>query len=203
MQGTSIFLPTILRGIYPGISQTALQLRSVPPYIVSCAWTLSIAYLCQRTRRHGVFIAGSLIPTVIGYVIFVAAKNPSVLYFASFLTYSGAVPCGPIFLSWAAANASPETSRAITTALVPGVGTWGSIVATWAYAKGAPRYVPGNALNVGGACTAIMLALFLRYYAQRENKLRDEGRRDHRLEGLNQDQIDALGNRHPQFRYLL
>lgn len=39
------------------------------------------------------------------------------------------------------------------------------------------------------------MALFLRWYAQHENKMREQGKRDHRLEGLNQEEIDALGNR--------
>jgi hypothetical protein len=34
-----------------------------------------------------------------------------------------------------------------------------------------------------------------------ENKQRDNGKRDHRLEGLSQEDIDELGHTHPSFRF--
>ncbi|KAK4046768.1 hypothetical protein OIV83_005873 [Microbotryomycetes sp. JL201] len=203
VQGTSLFLPTVVRTL-GNYSTIEVQLRSVPPYIVACVYTLTISWLCSRTRRHGIFIIGSMLLSCVGYIIFLASTNKAVLYFATFLTFSGAVPCGPIFLSWAAANSAPDTSRAIATAIVPGVGTWGSIVATWAYLpKYAPRFVPGNALNTAGALAAAAVAGGILLYVQNENKLREQGRRDHRLEGLSQDEIDDLGNRHPDFRLLI
>ncbi|SCV73475.1 BQ2448_7401 [Microbotryum intermedium] len=186
VQGASLFLPTVIRtlGKFSTVEDKLIQLRSVPPYIIATCWSIFISWLCLRTRKHGVWIAFSCCFSTIGYILFLTVRNTKVLYFATFITYSGAVPCGPIFLSWAVANASPETSRAITSALVPGVGTWGSIVATWAYLpKFAPRYKPGNSLNVAAA--------------------RDEGKRDHLLEGLTEQQQTALGFKHPEFRYLI
>ncbi|KAK4046980.1 hypothetical protein OIO90_006372 [Microbotryomycetes sp. JL221] len=203
VQGTSLFLPTIVRTL-GNYSTIEVQLRSVPPYVLAAVYTLTISYCCTRFKRHGVFIIGSMLLSCVGYILFLATTNKAVLYFATFLTFSGAVPCGPIFLSWAAANSSPETSRAIATAIVPSVGTWGSIVATWAYLpKYQPRYIPGNALNTAGALAAAAIAFVIMLYIKRENSLREQGRRDDRLEGLSQDEIEALGNRHPDFRLLL
>jgi hypothetical protein len=34
-----------------------------------------------------------------------------------------------------------------------------------------------------------------------ENRARAAGKRDHRLEGLTEEEQEALGSRHPQFRY--
>lgn len=58
-----------------------------------------------------------------------------------------------------------------------------------------PRTVPGNALNIGATTMAAVIALFIMLYCKRENSLRDAGKRDHRLEGLNAEEITALGNR--------
>ncbi|ORY54754.1 hypothetical protein BCR35DRAFT_335725 [Leucosporidium creatinivorum] len=87
----------------------------------------------------------------------------------------GAVPCGPIFI-----------------ALVPGIGTCGSIIATWAYLpKFAPCYMPGNTLNVGATTLAAAIALLIMLYCKRENSLRDAGKWDRCLEGLNSEEIAA------------
>lgn len=42
-------------------------------------------------------------------------------YGACFLAVSGAGPLGPMFLTWATDNAAPDTVRAATTGLVPGL----------------------------------------------------------------------------------
>ncbi|KAI6562608.1 hypothetical protein MCOR09_007731 [Pyricularia oryzae] len=46
------------------------------------------------------------------------------------------------------------------------------------------------------------LAIFGILYCLRENKLRAAGKRDHRLEGLTEDETLHLGYRHPSFRYI-
>jgi len=39
-------------------------------------------------------------------------------------------------------------------------------------------------------------------YAKWENAKRERGERDHRLNGLSEDEKDQLGYRHPEFRYI-
>ncbi|KAI5477352.1 hypothetical protein MNV49_006494 [Pseudohyphozyma bogoriensis] len=203
VQGTGLFLPTIVKtlGTY---SSVEANLRTVPPYVVATAWSIAVAYGCFKTRKHGYWIAGSVSLSCIGYIIFITSRNNKVLYGATFLTYSGAVPCGPIFLAWATTNAAPETARAVTTAMVTGFASYGSVVATWAYlAKTAPRYVPGNTLNVAVTAATVFLSLAMVAYIKWENKQREEGKRDHRLEGLSPDEAVQLGSQHPSFRYML
>lgn len=65
--------------------------------------------------------------------MFLASDNPKVLYGASFLTFTGALPCGPFFLAWATANAGGPTARAVTSAIVPAWGSWGSMACVWLY----------------------------------------------------------------------
>lgn len=40
------------------------------------------------------------------------------------------------------------------------------------------------------------------FYARWENALRDRGGRDNRLVGLTEEQVQKLGYRHPDFRYI-
>lgn len=40
-------------------------------------------------------------------------------------------------------------------------------------------------------------------YCKYENKVRDAGGRDHRVEGMSEGDVVELGYRHPEFRYIL
>ena len=46
----------------------------------------------------------------------------------------------------------------------------------------------------------LALALFSIAYCKWENKQRKLGKRDHRLNGLSEEQVKDLGHRHPDFR---
>ncbi|GAA5884442.1 hypothetical protein JCM6882_005254 [Rhodosporidiobolus microsporus] len=203
VQGTSLFLPTIISGL-GNYTTTETQLRSVPPYIVASAWSVFISFFAWKTRKHGVFIAGSCVFSLIGYIMFLASDNPNVLYGASFLTFTGALPCGPFFLAWATANSGSPTTRAVTAAIVPAWGSVGSMICTWLYLpKYKPRYIPGNSFNVASAACAAGIAIILTFYCQWENKQRVAGKRDHRLEGKTEEEIRELGHRHPNYRLML
>ncbi|SCV72843.1 BQ2448_4380 [Microbotryum intermedium] len=202
VQSSALFLPTVIHTL-GNFSVVEVQLRCVPPYMVATLWSIFIFWVCFRTRKHGIWIAFTCCFSVTGYIIFLTVHNSKILYFATFLTFSGSVTAGPIFLTWAVVNASPETSRAITAALVPGIGTWGSLVAMWTtLPKYAPRYVPGNGLNVAACAIPAVISLGITAYCNWENHQRDLGKRDDRLEGLTQKEQEALGFKHPGFRYL-
>ncbi|BGP01408.1 major facilitator superfamily protein [Rhodotorula toruloides] len=202
VQGTSIFLPTIINGLGK-YSATQVQLRTVPPYIVASAWAFGISYCAWKTRVHGYFVAGSTVLSIVGYIMFLASKDPKVLYGASFLTFTGALPCGPLFLAWATANAGTPTARAVTSAIVPAWGSIGSIICTWLYLpQYKPRYIPGNAFNVFSAAISCVIGLTCSLYASWENKQREAGRRDWRLDGKSEQEIKELGEMHPNYRLM-
>lgn len=50
-------------------------------------------------------------------------------YAACFLSIAGGSPSGPMLVTWGADNAAPDTVKAVTTALIPGLGAIGSIIA--------------------------------------------------------------------------
>ncbi|GAA6011294.1 hypothetical protein JCM10207_008289 [Rhodosporidiobolus poonsookiae] len=202
VQGTSLFLPTIIAGLGK-YTTTETQLRTVPPYVVASAWSVFISYFAWKTRRHGIFVACSCIFSVIGYAMFLGSKNSKVLYGASFLTFTGALPCGPFFLAWATANSGTPTARAVTAAIVPAWGSIGSMICTWIYLpKYKPRYIPGNSFNIACSIGAATTALCMLFYCRWENKQRIAGRRDNRIDGKTEEEIKALGHRHPAYRLM-
>jgi len=100
-------------------------------------------------------------------------------------------------------NCPLPTSRAILSALIPGLGTIGSVVSTWTYTtQFAPNYIPGNAINVATTTIVFFIGAFLTWYVRWENRRREAGKLDYRLEGLTEREAELLGHKHPAFRYV-
>jgi hypothetical protein len=68
--------------------------------------------------------------------------------------------------------------KAVAAATVVGLGTMGSIVASWSYLPfDAPRYNIGNSLNLAATILGQLLAVGLMIKNKRENALRERGGR--------------------------
>ncbi|GLB41650.1 putative MFS general substrate transporter [Lyophyllum shimeji] len=202
-QGLSLFMPTVVAtlGHYTVVQS---QLRTVPPYVVAAVWAVVCTYFSYRTRRRAAVILACALFMVAGYAIAVGTKNSHARYAACFLTLAGASPAGPLVLAWGADNAAPDTVRAVATALIPGVGALGSVIAVWTYLPAdAPNYHNGNTLNLSTSCATCLLTGIGFLYLRHENAKRDQGKRDHRLQGKTPSEIEQLGYLHPNFRYLV
>ena len=66
----------------------------------------------------------------------------------------------------------------------------------------APNYPIGHTINLDAAVCVAMLAIFGILYIVYENKARARGKRDHRLDGIDETRQGELGYRHPSFRYI-
>lgn len=92
------------------------------------------------------------------------------------------------------------------TAWVVTFGTGGGVLATWVYlakeAKIGHGYPTGHTINLCGQIAVLLLSTFGILYCKWENKQRALGKRDHRLNGKSEREIQDLGYRHPEFRYM-
>lgn len=203
VQGTAVFLPSVVRSIFPAPKHTVIdqQLLTVPPNIAGAIATLVFAYASAKFRVRSVFvIAGSLV-MVIGYAMFVGSSNLYVRYAASFFATSGAFTQGALLPAYAAVNANNDSERTGAIAVTVFFGNIGGLISCWTYLnKYAPNYLPGNALNLAGGIIMAITCLALVTWQRWENSQRDAGKRDWKLDGLTEDQIDLLGSDHPHFR---
>uniref|UniRef100_V5EG15 Permease of the major facilitator superfamily n=2 Tax=Kalmanozyma brasiliensis (strain GHG001) TaxID=1365824 RepID=V5EG15_KALBG len=203
VQGTAVFLPTTVRGIFPAPRYTVIdqQLLTVPPNIAGAIATLAFAYASAKFKIRSVFtIAGSLVMTL-GYAMFVGSNNLYVRYAASFFATSGAFTQGALLPAYAAVNANNDSERAGAIAVTVFFGNIGGLISCWTYLnRYAPNFLPGNGLNLAGGITMALSGVLLVTWQRWENKQRDAGKRDHRLEGLTEDEIYLLGSDHPHFR---
>jgi len=194
-------LPTIIANLGKFTTVEA-QLRTVPPHLISGVYAVGSAYLAYRLRQRGTFIVIASLVTLVGYAIFVGSNNSHIRYGACFLALAGSGSTSSMFLSWATENSAPETVRATTTAIVAGAGSIGSLISVWAYLPSdAPKYRHAHSLNLAGACISLLLAIIGTLYINWENAKRDHGKRDNRLSGKSQAEIDELGSQHPEYRY--
>ncbi|KAK3343441.1 major facilitator superfamily domain-containing protein [Lasiosphaeria hispida] len=200
VQGLSVFLPTILADL--GWSNTKAQLYSVPPYVAACAVAVAVAYASDKTKQRGIYLAVFSLIALAGFAILRWVEQPNIRYMGVFFVTIGAFPGGPGFLSWALNNSAGPSVRAVTSGYVVMLGTMGGIVATWTYQPfDAPKYYIGHSINLAGQAAVFCLSIFGIFYCMYENRVRAAGKRDHRLEGLTEEQAQDLGYRHPRFHY--
>ncbi|KAF2278348.1 MFS general substrate transporter [Westerdykella ornata] len=201
VQGISLFMPTILADL--GWTATKAQLYSVPPYVCACVVAIFIAFVSDKTNRRGIYLAAFTLLAITGFAILRWATDANIRYMGVFFITLGAFPGGPGFLSWGMNNAAGPAIRAVSSAYIVTLGTAGGILATWTYRKAeAPRYPTGHTINLAGQIAVCVLALAGIAYCKWENRQRDLGKRDGRLNGLSEEEIRDLGYRHPSFRYI-
>ncbi|GAA5894425.1 hypothetical protein JCM6882_004816 [Rhodosporidiobolus microsporus] len=209
VQGLGFFLPSILRSIYPSLSTVDLQLRTVPPYVVGVASLLITSYCGYKTNRRGIYMLIVLPFLALGYALFLGVNAGEARYAATFFIAIGSFSCGPLSTSWATINTTSDTARAATLSMVIFCGNIGGLIATWTYipklSDPVPRLsqVPGNSLNLAGAIVQWLLAAGLLVYMTRENRAKERGRDDWRLEEAGSAGEELLGQKHPAFRFLL
>ena len=136
---------------------------------------------------------------------FSGSAKPNVQYAGVYLGALGIYPCIANTISWTANNVEGVYKRGITLGFVIGWGNLNGVVASNIYrGQDAPRFYPGHAVVLA------YLSLFLlggsilqRVLLVRENKKRLAGGRDSWIEGMNEQEIDKLGDKRPDFIYTL
>ncbi|EEH37164.2 high-affinity nicotinic acid transporter [Paracoccidioides lutzii Pb01] len=141
--------------------------------------------------------------TTVGYIILLCQQSvsPGVCYFAVLTISAGAFMAHPITIAWLNNNVGGHYKRGISAAMQIGLGNSGGLIASnLFFPSEAPRYPTGfrTSLALVWVCAVTCIAFFL--YLHRENRLRDEGFRDHLLL-LPENEVDNLGDDHPSFRF--
>ncbi|KAF6744579.1 major facilitator superfamily domain-containing protein [Ephemerocybe angulata] len=200
-QGLSLFLPSVIRSL-GNYTTVEVQLRTVPPYLVSALWAVGNAWISARIRRRWLPLLWNTLFGVIGYAISVSTQNAHARYAACFLIIIAGAVVGPMWVIWGTDNAAPDTMRAVVSGAIPGVGAIGAVMAVWTYVPtDAPHYRRGNLGNLSTMSFMTVLIVIIALYIRNENQKRERGERDGRLVGKTEKELQDLGYLHPQFRY--
>ncbi|KAB5551027.1 major facilitator superfamily domain-containing protein [Coniochaeta sp. 2T2.1] len=199
----SLFLPSIIVNLGWSTTVVRAQLMSVPPYAVAALLTVAIGFIADRTRQRGMCNILVSLLGVAGFSMLLGSDKPAVQYAGTFLGALGIYPCISNTISWMANNIEGVYKRGVVLGFVIGWGNLNGIVSSNIYFD-SPRYFVGHGVVM--AYMALFLfggSVLMTTLLRIENARRRRGERDHWVEGKTDKEIDALGDRRPDFMYTL
>ncbi|KZV89876.1 MFS general substrate transporter [Exidia glandulosa HHB12029] len=222
----ALFTPSIIKGL--GATNANANLLSVPPYALGFVSTILFALGSDRLCMRGPFIIFGMSIVIVGYIILLTPVSFGVQYFALHLCVIGCCPCIATCITWVGNNFGPTYTRATVMGLFFATGNSAGIVSSNVYpVRTAPRYTMGHSVAIAFSAMAIACAVTMMLDNARHNRARDaqhgrvlsRGKEsvDERtgravdafdrarwgLEGLSDDEVVLLGDRHPAYRYIL
>ncbi|KAL1641814.1 hypothetical protein SLS58_005856 [Diplodia intermedia] len=205
--GYSVFLPTLLHGLYPAWSTPRVQAMTIPCYGAGVAACLLLAYASDRLQRRGAVAAASALVACAGYVVLLATGGTASAAAAGGYAGCVVVPVGmgavaTVCVAWQAGNVPRFGKRAVALAMqMMGTNT-GGIMMSYIYPKSeGPRYRRGHSVTLSLALVAVAFICFLSWHFARVNRRRAAGKEDWKLAGLTPEQVEELGDRSPHFVY--
>lgn len=202
VQGLAFFTPTIVATIYPNYSTVRKQLYTVPPYVVGAVFEVLIPALSWRLDKRQIFFVPVALLTMMGYIMFLASKDTSVRYAATFFTAISCFAAGPLTNAQVSAQVISDSARSMSLATNMMFGNIGGLVATWSYLGwDGPNYPIGNGLNLAASTMILILSVATLLWMNWDNKRRDKVDVSRKLEGLSQAEIECLEWKHPGWRW--
>lgn len=170
----SYFLPVILAG--GGYSTQLSLILSAPPYVFAAIWTFAGAVIADKTRTRGPVIVVNALFCTVGLFVMAFGGKIGVRYFGSFLAIAGCQANVPAVLAYQANNILRHSKRAVSSAIVIGMGGVGGIFASLVYRQvDFPGYLPGLGATIGCQGAIVLMVLGLSLYFKRANKKADQG----------------------------
>jgi nitrate/nitrite transporter NarK len=199
----SLFLPTIVKEL--GYTTTKAQLLSVPPYAAAAILTILIGYIADRRRQRGICNICVSFIGIIGFAMLIGSTRPGVKYAGTFLGALGIYPCIPNTISWMSNNIEGVYKRGVTLGFVIGWGNLNGVVSSNIFrTKDSPRFILGHSVIMAYMIVFLLCgSVLMDFLLMRENAARKAGKRDHWVEGKSEKEIELLGDRRPDFLYVL
>ncbi len=197
----SLFLPSIINNLGWNNTVVRSQLMSVPPYAAAAILTIAVGYIADRTRQRGLCnIVVSLIG-IAGFGMLIGSSNPAVQYAGTFFGALGIYPCISNTITWVANNTEGVYKRGVVLGFVIGWGNLNGVVSSNIYFA-SPHYLQGHGVVL--AYMALFLlggSVLMTTLLRVENAKRRRGDRDGWVTGLDEKEIESLGDRRPDFIY--
>jgi MFS family permease len=201
LYGFSLFLPTIITEM--GFAATQAQLLSVPPYAAAAVMTISIGFIADKTGQRGLCNMGVSILGIAGFAMLLGSQVAHVKYGGTFLAALGIYPCIANTITWISNNIEGVYKRGVVLGFVIGWGNLNGVVSSNIFFN-PPKYTVGHAVIMAYMIVFLLGgSIVLEILLIRENAARRAGKRDHWVEGLNEKEREALGDRRPDFIYTL
>lgn len=205
--GLAFFMPSIVLGM--GFSPIRTQLMTVPPFAVAFVVGLATAYLADRYRKRGITAIATLLISLIGIVMFYRGRTNAVRYPSLFFLITGAYANGPCLLAWVPNNTAAHTRRATAIATSFMLTNTGGLVSTWIFPTSDAPYYPFASKFILSLVVISLVAVSaeMAILAQLNKRKEDPEYRERLLRPVQDlpfaEQLVKLGDRHPDFKYIL
>ena len=199
--GYAYFSPTIIAQL--GYTSIHANLLSTPPWAAAFVFAMSVAISSDYLAHRFIFALTCILIAMIGFIVLLVPNLPTSVYYGSlFLAAPGAYAAMPIIVCWFNTNLGGHLKRSVGSAWQIGFGNIGGIIATYVFLPDtAPRFVWGKSVCIGFLGLAVLSTVIYFVGCAWENKRRDE-----RVCGpsyLSEEEMNRLGDAHPDFRYIL
>ncbi|KAF8507520.1 MFS general substrate transporter [Hysterangium stoloniferum] len=214
LYGISLFLPSIISGF--GFSTPISQLLTVPPYLFATTLTLTWGYYSDKVGRRYPFILMGLCMLTIGFAIQISDAHRGAKYFGTFFCVAGSYAAFPGVVAWLGNNLSGQYKRGVGMAVQIGIGNFAGAIASNIFrTQDAPRYILGHGIElmfIGIGFISLFLAvlIYTRINAQRDANeaslvtgAEKSSDGEERKYGYTIQELKDLGDRAPDFRYML
>ncbi|CAG8078745.1 unnamed protein product [Penicillium salamii] len=196
----SLFVPTII-----SYSSIRAQLLSVPPYAAAAILTVTVGFIADRTRQRGLCNIAVSFLGMAGFSMLLGCESAGARYAGVFLGAMGIYPAIANTISWTSNNTEGVYKRGVSIGIIIGWGNLNGIVSSNIYREeDKPRYYPGHGVVLAYLVLFLFGGSVVQYLLlRRENGKRRRGERDAWVEGMDQSQVDLLGDQRPDFIYTL
>lgn len=202
LSGT-FFLPTILVEFQWAAEEA--QVHTIPVYVFAAGMMIIGAWASDRLKhRYGFFVLGTAMVTI-GYAMLLSqvGKSRDYKFGAVFLVFGGAYMVTPMALAWLQNNLSGQWKRAFGSSIQVMIGNIAGVIGSNIFlVQESPTYKTGYGVSLAFMWFGLIAATLLFLLMWRENKKRDAGERDDRL-NLPDDIKNNLGDAYPTFRFTL
>lgn len=204
LQGVTLFLPSIVNNIGHW-TKAESQALTTPPYFLAFIATLAIGWSSDRYFERAYHMIGINILAIVGFLLLMLVDHSQlgVHYFAACLVTVSVYANVAVKVAWFNNNFAGLTKKATASAFIISIGTIGGAVGGQIYMD-PPTYFKGNLIALCMVAAQTILVIIVRVALARENARRDKMTEEmkeyeiHKYGGM-----ELVGDRHPDFRYVL
>ncbi|KAF8070071.1 major facilitator superfamily domain-containing protein [Lyophyllum atratum] len=193
----ALFAPTIVKEL--GFSAAQAQLLTVPIFVAGCITTVLFGWLSDKYVLRGPFVVGSILLSMIGFIVLYTQEKPGVAYTGAVLAAMGAYPTIAIDLAWAGSSVGGDTRKGVVIAMVVGTGNLGGVCSSFVYIT-PPRFHIGHGTILGWLGLSVVLSLIAMWDYNRLNKQKIALCAREGIDESRRDEFKDMGNESPLFR---
>ncbi|KAI9300252.1 major facilitator superfamily domain-containing protein [Cunninghamella echinulata] len=204
LQGVTLFLPSIVNNIGHW-SKAESQALTTPPYFLAFIATLAIGWSSDRYFERAYHMIFINVFAMVGFLLLMLVDHSllGVHYFAACLVTMTVYANVAVKVAWFNNNFAGLTKKAVASAFIISIGTIGGAIGGQIY-RDPPTYFQGNLISLCMVAVQTVLCIAVRYALARENKRRENMTDEMKeYEVHKHGGIDLVGDRHPDFRYVL